>query len=57
MTNWRRACESNACVEVGAGGDRILVRNSTRPDLVVEFTPVEWAAFLAGVRRGEFDIE
>jgi hypothetical protein len=47
------------CVEVAVSstGHRV-VRNSNRRDgAVVPFTAGEWAAFLVGVERGEFDIE
>lgn len=70
MTGWRSACDSSACVavkyvtacgggecvEVHGDGDRVLVRNSTKPEIVVEFTREEWLTFLDGVRRGEFDV-
>lgn len=45
------------CVEVVIGPDVVGVRDTkqrgTGPVLV--FTKAEWAAFLAGVRAGEFD--
>lgn len=45
------------CVEVASLlGGGVGVRNSRDPDgLVLRFTPGEWAAFLGGVRNGEFD--
>lgn len=55
---WRRssACESSSCVEVAHVGRVVLLRNSQQPDgPVVTFDRGEWAAFVAGVRRGEFD--
>ncbi len=43
------------CVEV-ARGATIAVRDSKDPEgPVLEFTPAEWRAFLAGVRDGQFD--
>jgi hypothetical protein len=56
---WRKASASGAtgCVEVAplpAGG--VAVRDSkdvTGP--VLEFTRVEWVAFLDGMAKGEFD--
>lgn len=46
------------CVEVAVGtasGSR-YVRDSKFPhDDLLEFTPSEWSAFIAGVKAGEFD--
>jgi hypothetical protein len=56
---WRKSTRSgaNGCVEVAFVEDqRVAVRDSkdsTGPVLV--FTAHEWAAFLSGVRAGEFD--
>ena len=56
---WRKSTLSttNGCVEVAVVGDRIAVRDSKQQGLgpVLEFTAPEWAAFLGGVRGGEFD--
>jgi hypothetical protein len=56
---WRKSARSgsNGCVEVAGLPDGwVAVRDSKHPDgPVLRFTPVEWAAFLAGVRNGEFD--
>ena len=47
------------CVEVRLLPDgRIALRDSKDTTLPPHhFTPVEWTAFLAGVRAGEFDLE
>jgi hypothetical protein len=47
---WRRSsrCTTGDCVEVAKLDDRVLVRNSADPDVVVTFTHREWAAFLDG---------
>ena len=47
------------CVEVRRLPDgRIALRDSKDTGLPPHhFTPVEWTAFLAGVRAGEFDLE
>jgi hypothetical protein len=39
-------------------GDRVAVRDSKQQGRgpVLEFTAVEWDAFLGGVRGGEFDL-
>lgn len=57
---WRRSgtCQGadSTCVEVALSGAEVAVRDSKDADgPVLRFTPREWAAFLAGVRAGEFD--
>ena len=58
--DWRKSTLSttNGCVEVAFVGDRIAVRDSKQQGQgpVLEFTAVEWAAFVGGVRGGEFDL-
>jgi hypothetical protein len=48
-----------SCVEAGPladGSGRVAVRHSHHPNgSVIIYTRVEWEAFLAGVREGEFD--
>lgn len=59
---YRRAsfCAAGDCVEVAslpASGD-VLIRDSKRPDVDPHrFTTLEWDAFIAGVKAGEFDRE
>jgi hypothetical protein len=57
---WRKSQASNPsgnCVEVAAlPGGEIAVRNSRHPSgPALVYTRAEVAAFLAGVRNGEFD--
>lgn len=55
---WRKSSATgNECVEVAfVEGDEILVRNSKdRDGPRLRFTRAEWAAFVTGVRAGEFD--
>lgn len=58
---WRKASYSNTqggnCVEVAALPDGgMAVRDSKDPDgPVLTFTAGEWAAFIGGVKDGEFD--
>lgn len=55
---WRRSSRSeyNTCVEVCFVGENVPLRNSRDPDgPVLVFTAREWDAFVAGVKRGEFD--
>lgn len=58
IANWRKSNHSGAggCVEVAIQGDRVAVRDSKHPHgPVLEFSRVEWDAFLNGVRDGEFN--
>jgi hypothetical protein len=50
-------CSLGDCVEIGRGpGGDFLVRDSKARDRApLEFTVDEWAAFVAGVKNGEFD--
>ncbi|MFI5915681.1 DUF397 domain-containing protein [Dactylosporangium sp. NPDC051541] len=58
MPQFRTACEGGgACVEVATLANLVLVRDSKSPDeAVLAFTGSEWRDFIAGVKRGEFDI-
>lgn len=45
------------CVEVADLDQLIMLRHSKDPDgAVLKFTRTEWAAFVEGVRDGEFDL-
>jgi hypothetical protein len=49
----------NNCVEVDLDAEIgvVLVRDSKDPSgPVLDFTDAEWSAFIAGVKRGEFDL-
>jgi hypothetical protein len=55
---WRKSRRSgaNGCVEVAFVEDQVAVRDSKdRGGPVLVFTAHEWAAFVSGVRDGEFD--
>lgn len=55
---WRKSTfsEANGCVEVAFVDGQAVVRDSkNRQEQVLVFTQLEWAAFLRGVRAGEFD--
>jgi hypothetical protein len=58
-TTWRKSSYSSAgndCVELADGGDAVLLRDSKHPDQGhLTFTRSELAAFIAGVKAGEFD--
>jgi len=58
---WVKAAASNGssnCVEVMITGDGVMVRdtkaNGAGPELV--YTHAEWAAFLDGAAKGEFNL-
>ena len=55
---WHRSsrCETGTCVEVARVDGHVAVRESNKPGgptLLV--TEQAWAAFVAGIRAGEFD--
>ncbi|GAA1998662.1 DUF397 domain-containing protein [Catenulispora subtropica] len=59
---WRKSSHSNGatnCVEVARLADgSVGVRHSRRPDgAVIVYSRSEWAAFLAGVKAEEFEVE
>jgi Domain of unknown function (DUF397) len=60
LVEWRKSSASNPsgnCVEAAALPDgSVALRNSRHPDgAALVYTRAEIAAFLAGVRNGEFD--
>jgi hypothetical protein len=51
-----RSYGGGSCVEVSSANGGIGVRDSKDPNgAQLWFNPAEWAAFVAGVRDGEFD--
>jgi hypothetical protein len=59
ITTWQKSSLSvqNGCVEVRLiDRNHVAVRDSKSPNgSILEFDLVEWEAFTAGVRKGEFD--
>jgi len=56
---WRKSTASDVgdCAEVAFVARSVLMRHSHDPSgPVLAFSHAEWAAFLAGVRNGEFDL-
>jgi hypothetical protein len=51
-------CTSGGCVEVGHAPDGVTVRDAKDPlrAVAITFTTTSWAAFLGGVRSGDFVI-
>lgn len=60
---WRKSSFSGnggaSCVEVADHDGMILVRDTKNHGRgpVHRYTPDEWRAFVAGVRKGEFDLD
>jgi hypothetical protein len=55
---WRvsRTCDGGTCVMVARDGESVLLGNTGKPDgPKLSFTRAEVAAFIAAVKRGEFD--
>ena len=56
---WKKSTYSStdSCVEVAFVDTQVAVRDSKHRDgAILLFTPVEWEAFIGGVRHGEFDL-
>jgi hypothetical protein len=55
---WRKSSHTDGvqCVEVAYIDGRVLVRDDKAPDETVAMTRGDFAAFVAGVKEGEFDI-
>lgn len=62
--NWKRACDTNTCIEVAAleDGDGhpiangpVLLRSTVYPHAMILASRDEWDEFVAGVKEGRFD--
>jgi hypothetical protein len=56
---WHRSsyCSHDSCVEVARQGNQVFLRDSKAQDgPMLAFRHAEWADFIEGVRRGEFDV-
>lgn len=58
---WRKAQASNPsgnCVEFTIHSGQFLIRHSKEPSgPALVFDVAEWAAFISGVKNGEFEVE
>lgn len=48
-------CGDGQCLQVARQHDRVLVRDSGRPNAMLRFLDHEWTVFISAVSRGEFD--
>lgn len=57
LAAWRKSsyCANSECAEVTRDGDRILVRSTLSPEVVVTLTAAEFRALRKGIQAGEFD--
>jgi hypothetical protein len=58
VSKWYKSsrCSTGACVEVLAGNDEVLLRDSENPEgarLSVSISA--WSYFIAGIKEGRFD--
>lgn len=57
--SWQKASFSGGngenCIEVGRQDDSIVLRESDDPGSVITTSPAKLAAFIRGVKAGEFD--
>ncbi|WP_217196012.1 DUF397 domain-containing protein [Streptomyces buecherae] len=56
--NWQKSSFSgdrDDCVELGQQGEKIVMRESDEPNVVVTTTRAKLAAFIVGVKNGDFD--
>lgn len=58
--NWQKPnrCDNSGpnCVEARIDGGVVEVRNSQKPSALASFTTDEWAAFVGGVKDGQYDL-
>lgn len=47
--------DSPQCLETAMVAGEILLRESDDPDVIVKTTPEKLAAFILGIKNGEFD--
>jgi hypothetical protein len=45
------------CVEVATNQAEVIAVRDTKTGGTLEFTPHEWAGFIAGAKAGQFDID
>ncbi|MFF1793685.1 DUF397 domain-containing protein, partial [Kitasatospora sp. NPDC058263] len=58
MNDWKKASlggDADESLEVRTADDMVEIRDPGTGDIIVRTTPRKWAAFLLGVKAGEFD--
>ncbi|MBN3930382.1 DUF397 domain-containing protein [Streptomyces verrucosisporus] len=59
LVHWQKSSFSGSegpnCVEVARRGDDVLIRESDEPGLVLAASRADLAAFITGIKAGEFD--
>ncbi|MGW9067886.1 DUF397 domain-containing protein [Streptomyces yangpuensis] len=57
LVSWYNASsnDGSSCFDVQFVEGGVQTRNSKRPEVVTDYTPEEWDAFIAGVKAGKFD--
>ena len=57
-TEWLKATASGEgnCLEVRRVLDRVLVRDSKRPEVVAEFTEPAWQSLVEAAKTGDLDL-
>jgi hypothetical protein len=48
-------CDAGQCVEVSWQGERIAVRDNTRPDIHLGFDRTSWLGLVQRLRHGHLD--
>jgi hypothetical protein len=59
MEDWKRSsyCEGGHCLEIKeASGDVVAIRSNVVPGEVIFVARPDFAAFIEGVKAGEFDL-
>jgi hypothetical protein len=51
ITPWSTPCDSSACLQVRTVDDRVELRDSEHPDVVLSVTREVWEAFVAAIRN------
>jgi hypothetical protein len=56
LPNWKKPvrCDNGNCAEVAHLGTGIGIRDSTMPDVALEFPKRDWNQFMRAMRAGEF---
>lgn len=59
MTDWKRSsyCDGGHCLEIKEAGENVMaIRNNVVPGEVIYVARPDFAAFIEGIKAGEFDL-